>query len=96
MKLKVILVLQVEAIQESIKIANAIDCDYIKLSAIPEVITYYHKVLDLDLLNSGDTEKPEITAHIKTELMNVVKSGRKVVYSDISRLNHIMNINLCS
>ena len=74
-------------IQETFKIANAIDCDYIKLSAIPEVITYYHKVFGFRFIKQcGDTEKPEITAHIKTDLMNVVKSGRKVVPSDISRM----------
>ena len=74
-------------IQETFKIANAIDCDYIKLSAIPEVITYYHKVFGFRFIKQcGDTEKPEITAHIKTDLMNIVKSGRKVVPSDISRM----------
>ena len=74
-------------IQESIKIANAIDCDYIKLSAIPEVITYYHKVFGFRFIKQcGDTEDVKITAHIKTKLMKVVESGRKVVHRDIDRM----------
>lgn len=74
-------------IQETFKIANAVNCDYIKLSAIPEVITYYHKVFGFRFIkHCDDTEKPEITAHIKTELMGIVKSGRKVVPRDIDRM----------
>ena len=74
-------------IQETFKIANAVNCDYIKLSAIPEVITYYHKVFGFRFIKQcGDTEDVKITAHIKTDLMNVVKSGRKVVPQDISRM----------
>ena len=67
-------------------IARELRCDYVKLSALTDVITYYYKVYGFRFIKKcGDKEKCSIQNKIKQLISEKVKKNIDIKYEDLGR-----------